>query len=440
MENDGNIVGNLAKEWAFSDDSTELNVKIIEGVKFHNGEELKASDVKFTLDRDIASPHIGHIVEMIEEVEINGDYEVTIILKYPFGPLLSHLSHTATSIVSEKAVTDLGDRYSQQPVGTGPFRLDRLVTGDRVELVRFEDYHGKAPLLRTITMRTVPENANRAIELETGGVDIAYAISPEDISRVDSNRDTVMIRDKNFSMAYIGFNTQKAPLDDVRVRQAISYAIDKSAIVQSVYQGTGAPANGPLADKVWASIGSELEPYEEDLTKARELMKEAGHEDGFKTTIWVNDGNVQRRDIAEIVQNQLRRINIDCSVEIIEWASLLDRTSAGEHDIIILGWVTVTGDPDYGLYAPFHSAMHGAAGNRSFYTNKEVDDLLDAGRLATDPDEREKIYAEAQQIIRDDAVWIFLWQGEDLTGVRSNVRGFQHSPGGHHPLWNVYFE
>ena len=145
-------------------------------------------------------------------------------------------------------------------------------------------------------------------------------------------------------------------------------------------------------------------------------------------------------DIAEIVQNQLRAVNINAEVQVVEWGSYLDGTAAGEHDMFILGWVTVTGDPDYGLYPLFHSSQMGAAGNRTFYSNPRVDELLDIGRKSVDPDVREEAYMEVQQIIRDEAPWIFTWAGEDLAGVRSNVKGFQQHPAGHHKIFTVYFE
>lgn len=168
-------------------------------------------------------------------------------------------------------------------------------------------------------------------------------------------------------------------------------------------------------------------------------MAEAGYADGFKTTIWTND-NQQRMDIAEIVQNQLKEIGIEAEVKVIEWGAYLDGTANGEHDMFILGWVTVTGDPDYGLYALFHSSQHGAAGNRTFYSNARVDELLDTARGTADPAAREAAYKEAQEIIRDEAPWIFTWTGEDLTGTRSNVKGFTQHPAGHHKLAGVYFE
>ena len=429
----------LAESWTQIDELT-FEFKLKQGVMFHNGEELKASDVKFTLLRALESSHIGHIVGAIdgEKIEIVDDYTIRISTKEPFAPMIAHMAHTATGILNEKAVTEAGEDYGQKPVGTGPFKFVNWVTGDKIELERFDGYHGTAPLVKNLVFRNISDNTTRTIELESGGVDIAYDIQPTDVARVEANSDLTLLRDINLSTTYIGFNAKKAPYDNVKVRQAINYALDMEAIVDAVYGGVGAPSKGPLGPNVWAS-NQDLAGYGFDVEKAKELMKEAGYENGFKTTIWTND-NQQRMDIAEIVQNQLKAIGIEAEVKVVEWGAYLDGTANGEHDMFILGWVTVTGDPDYGLYALFHSSQHGAAGNRTFYSNPRVDALLDAARVTAVPAEREAAYREAQEIITEDAPWIFTWTGENLSGTRSNVKGFSQHPAGHHKLAGVYFE
>lgn len=426
----------LAESWEAIDElTTEFNLR--QGVLFHNGEELKASDVEFTLRRALESTFIGHIVGAIdpEGIEVVDDYTIRISTTEPFAPILAHLAHTASSILNETAVTEGGEDYGQSPVGTGPFMFDNWVTGDRVELVRFEDYHGTNALVPRVVIRNVPENTNRAIEVETGGAHIAYDIAPIDVSRIEGDDSLQMIRTPNFATTYVGFNAEKAPFDDVRVRQAINYAVNMDPIVEAVYRGAGSPSRGPLGPNVWAS-NQDLEPYGFDLDRARELMAEAGYADGFSTTIWTNE-NQQRIDIAEILQNQLREINITAESQVIEWGAYLEGTAAGEHDMFILGWVTVTGDPDYGLYALFHGSQHGAAGNRTFYTNPRVDELLDIGRVSVDEQTRYDAYMEAQELIREDAPWIFTWTGEELTAARDNVVGFRNHPAGHHKLFTV---
>jgi len=433
----------LAERWAFENDSagnpTRLRLFLKRGVKFHNGDELKAADVKFTLDRAAKSPHIGHITSMIRSVDAVNDYEVLVTLPYPFAPILNHLGHTATSIVNEKTVTELGDRHGQNPVGTGPFSFVNWTQGAEINLTRWDGYHGAAPRIKDMKFRIIVDPATRLLELEAGGVDIVIDILPSDLARVQANSSLQVFRAPNLSTNYVGFNCTVPPFNDPRVRQAINYAIDKTAIVNNVYMGTGGVATGPINSRVWASTSSQLAPFEYNPARARQLLAEAGFPNGFSTSIILNE-TAQRIDTAEIVQNMLRQVGVNVDVRIIEWAAYLDMTARGEHEMYILGWVTVTGDPDYGLHATFHSSNFGAPGNRSFYRNAEVDRLLDSGRRETNLTQRAQFYAQAQQIIRDEAPWIFLWTGEDLHAARNNLRGFKIHPAGHHELWTVYFE
>ena len=436
---DMELVPGLAEEWEQIDEYTfEFILK--EGVMFHNGEELTASDVEFTLLRALESPHVGHIVGAIDPdgIEIIDDYTIRISTTEPFAPLLSHLAHTASSILNQSAVEEFGEDYGQNPVGTGPFMFGSWTRGSEIRLERYEDFHGDNALMENVTFRNIQEDGNRTIELETGEIHIAYEILPTDISRIEGNDEVVLARDLNFSTVYLGFNAQKEPFDDVRVRQAINYAIDVESIIDTVMEGSGEIATGPIGPMVWAA-NDNLEPYGYDVDRARELLEEAGYGDGFSTTIWTND-NQLRQDIAQIAQSQLGEIGIEIDIEVLEWGAYLDGTAAGDHDMFILGWVTVTGDPDYGLYALFHSEQFGAAGNRTFYANDRVDELLEEARRSADPDVREAAYMEVQEIVRDEAPWLFLNTGEERTGLRSNVSGFRNHPAGHHQLWNVTVE
>ena len=205
-----------------------------------------------------------------------------------------------------------------------------------------------------------------------------------------------------------------------------------------MYQGVGRLGRGPLATTVFASAANVLPQYEFDPAKARELLAEAGYPDGFSTTIYASDlPNI--RDTAAIVQNMLAQVGITATTEIIEWATYLDRTAKGEHEIYILGWTAVTGDPDNGLTI-FHRQSFGSSGNRSFYSNPNVDRLLDAGRMETDTDRRRDIYIEAQAIIHAEAPWVYTQEGEITVGIRSNLKGFRANPVGLHPFWTAYFE
>jgi len=417
-----------------------LRLFIKQGVLFHNGRELKAGDVKFSLERAMESPYTMHIVDAVGSVDVVGDYEVLITLKYPFAPILNHLAHTALSIVNEKAVHDGGSEYARHPVGTGPLQFVNWVAGNRIELRRWDKFHGNPARIKNITVRYITDPATAVLELETGGGDLYLHLDnqPQDVSRIEANPDINVFKAQSLRINYMGFNFRKPPFNDIRVRKAILHAIDIDVLVNNVWQGIGSSGRGPISSRVWASAASQLEQYEYDVEKARQLLSEAGYPDGFSTSLSVNEAQ-DRVDAATIINNMLAQVGIRVDLNVMEWATYMDYTSNGEHDLFILGWTTVTGDPNYGLEL-FHTRAFGSAGNTNFYSNRTVDQLLDRGRTETDTAKREEIYLEAQRIIHSEAPWLYLFEGEYVIGARKGVSGFEISPAGHHPLWNVYFE
>ncbi|MFO7172468.1 MAG: glutathione ABC transporter substrate-binding protein [Bacillota bacterium] len=427
----------LATEWNQIDDVT-WEFKLRQGVKFHNGETLTARDVKFTFDR-LVDPETkapaAFLLEPVQEVQVVDDYTVRIVLKYPFAPILSHLAHTAASILNEKAVTEAGEDYGSKPIGTGPFKFVSWTKGSHIELERFDEYWGGPAKAQKLTFRNIPEGATRAIELETGAIDIAYNIEPQDYERLQGDPNIQLVRDMTLSTNYIGFNVQKPPFDKLEVRQAINHAVNVDEIIEHILQNIGQKARGPISPLVWGAH-PDLKGYEYDPEKAKELLAKAGYPNGFETTLWTNDNPV-RVKIAEKVQADLAKIGVSVKIEVVEWGKYLEDTAAGKHDMFILGWVTVTGDADYGLYPLFHSSQHGSPGNRTFYTNPRVDELLDKGRQSSNPEERLQAYREAQELITADAPWLFLNVGEEVTGLAKNVKGFVMHPAGHHRLKDV---
>lgn len=428
----------LAESWN-QVDATTWDFFIRPGVTFHNGDPLMGSDVKFTLDRlrDPATAAPGaFLVGFIDEISLVDDMTVRITTNGPFVPILSHLAHTATSILNERAVTEAGEDYGTTVVvGTGPFSFVSWEIASQIVLDRNDDWwYGDVGPERVI-FRPITEGTVRAIELEAGAIDIAYNLEPRDALRARQNPEITMAEIEALTTSYIGFNAQKAPFDDVRVRQAINHAVDAETIVDVIFEGFGFPANSPISSMVFGA-NTDLEPYEFDPERARALLAEAGLGGGFSTTIWTND-NPLRIQIAEIVQAQLADIGISVEIQVLEWSTYLNDTAAGLHDMFILGWVTVTADADYGLYALFHSRNFGSPGNRTFWSSDRLDELLDLGRRESDQDLRQEIYFEAQEIIRNEAPWIFLNTTIEAHATRSNVTGFVPHPAGHNRLYNV---
>lgn len=439
MNDKGEVVPMLAESFKQIDDLT-YEFKLRKGVKFHNGEEMKASDVKFSFTRAAKAAPIAHIMGDIDtdSFKMPDDYTISFKIKHPCTGFLPSLVHTGGSILSEKAVTKAGDNYAMNPVGTGPFKFISWTKGDRVELERFNDFYGTKPKFSKMTIRVIPEPTNRAIELESGGVDVAYEISTNDIKRVQDNEKLQLLRVVDNSTQYLGFNNQKKPFNDLKVRQAISYAIDTKSVVDSVWKGVGKVAVGPIGPNVNYS-DKNLQVHEYNVQKAKDLLKEAGYPDGFKTSIWTNEKK-ERVDMATIMQSELKEVGIDAQIKILEWGAYLDGLSKGEQDMFIIGWTCQTSDPDMAVYAPLHSSKAGSGGNYSFFKNDKVDELIMKGRTMKDSPERESVYKEIQKEVKDQAPWIFLSNGEQVVGASKNVKGFKPSPFGYHVLYNISFE
>ena len=462
-------------------DETTWNFKLREGTTFHNGEEFTADDVVATFDRvrdEALGAPVLFLYEMIDEIEILNDYEINIHTSIPFAPLASHLAHSTAGImpaelidkdyeaaleasgsditleeyyelraaggaeydaVLEEISEHLGTVIGNEPNGTNHLKFVSRSPGESVTLEKFEDFQGGDRYFENVTFRVIPETSARIAELETGGVQIAADIDSSSVERIENGADTAMSVKDSVRMAYLGFNMNKEPFDDIKVRQAISYAINREEIVEGVYDGMGITAKGPLAPDVWG-YSEDLEGQDYDLDKAKELLAETELADGFDTTLWVYDDQ-QVIDTAVYIQNKLAELNINVEIEQFDLGAYYDTLANGNHEMFMLGWTTVTADADYGLYALFHSKNHGAAGNRVFYDNPEVDELLDAGRAETDEKARQEIYTEVEEILVEEAPSAFLNHSQYAVGYNDTaLYDVEIDPTGRIHLDNVRFK
>ena len=426
----------LAESWERPDDKTII-FHLRKGVKFHNGDEMKASDVKFSLERALASPEVSHILAGINSVEVIDDYTVKVTTEKPMAAILNNLSHITIAILSERATKEAGDKFGQNPVGSGPYKFVSWQSGDRVTLEAFPEYwQGEAPV-KNVVYRNIVEETNRTIGLETGELDIIYDIQGLDKNKLRDDERFVLIEGPQVSMTYLGFNMKKAPYDNPKVREAISYAIDQKPIIDTVFLGAGEAANSIIGPNVWGYY--DVEKYTQDIEKAKALLAEAGYPDGFKAKIWVNDNPV-RRDTAVILQDQLKQIGIDLAIETVEWGAFLDGTARGDHEMYLLGWGTVTRDPDYGMYELISTSTMGAAGNRSFYSNPTVDKLLEEGKTELDPEKRKAIYKEIQEIIRKDIPMYMILYPTQAVATQKNIKGFKLGTMNSYEIYEVSIE
>jgi peptide/nickel transport system substrate-binding protein len=423
----------IAESWDQNSD-TSYTFHIRQGVKFHDGSEVKAEDVKFSLDRAINSAAVSYIVDFIDRVDVVDDYTVNVELKAPYAPALRNLSVPFAAIVPKAVVEADEEAFKLHPIGTGPYKFVEWKQGDSVTLERFDDYYAGPAETQKLVMKVIPEASQRTIALETGEVDLAYDLLPNDLEKVRSNSELQLFEAPSLTCYYISMNMNKAPYDDQKVRDAVNYAIDRQLIIDTIASGSGEPADAIIAPAVFGYFSPGA--YEYDPEKAKSLLAEAGYPNGFETSIWVND-NQTRVEVCQAVQAMLQDVGITCNIEVMEFGSFISRTSAGEHDMGYFGWVTSTTDADYTYYSLEHSSQQGAAGNRSFIADPEVDKLIETGRTSADESVRLKAYEDLAVKLKEVNNNAPIYYSTITAGAGAKVEGFVMDPIGYHKLDHV---
>ena len=427
------VVPQIAESWEVVSD-TEYRFHIRQGLKFHNGEDLTADDVKYSLDRAIASPAVSYIVDFIDEVVVEDDYTVLVTLDAPYAPALRNLAVPFAAIVPKDYTSANEDILRTAPVGSGPYKFQEWSQNDHTTLVANDEYYAGAPATKYIEFRVVPEAAQRTIALETGEVDLAYDPLTADKQRIEENDELKLYSAPSLTCYYLSMNMNKAPFDNKLVRQAISHAIDRQLIVDTLYMGAGQAADDLIAPAVFGYYGCGVDEYDPELSK--QLLAEAGYPNGFSCSIWVNN-NQERVEVCQVIQAMLGEVGIQCKLEVMEFGTFISRTTAGEHDMGYFGWVTSTKDGDYTYYSLEHSTQRGAAGNRTFVNDPEVDRLVEIGRSSTDESVRREAYKELSIYLKDLANNANILYTEISAGAGANVEDFVLDPIGYHELQTV---
>ncbi len=440
MTEDLEIEPMLAEGYEYSEDGLTLTLYLRQDVVFHDGEPFNAQAVKVNLDRFRDAVYAFLLYPHVQEVEVVDDYTVRLHLDQPFAPLLVHLTHNFVPMLSPRQLAAYPEgQYIFEPVGTGPFVFDRWVRGDHVRLVRNDAYWGEPPPevalglvypVDSVVFKVVPEDSTRLVLLETGDVHAIMRVPPMDAPRVDATPGLELLNIPSVRTIYIGFHSQREPFTDPLVRQAINYAVDKEAIVEHVLGGAGRVSDAPISPGIFGYHPQERYSY--DPEKAQELLAEAGYPDGFSTTLHHPTGRyMMDAAIAETVQAYLAAVGIDVELITMEWAAYIEFTrkplEESEYMMYMLGWGCVTLDADYGLYSLYHSSQWTPVGpHRGFYKNPEVDELLEQARVVVDLEARDLIYAEATEILWEDAPWLFLHSETQINAQSAVAKGLIH--------------
>jgi peptide/nickel transport system substrate-binding protein len=417
-------VPELAESWDVSADKLSYTFHIRHGVKFHNGREMTADDVVYSLER-IRNPDTksgaAYVLDPLDKIQAVDQYTVLITTKTIYAPLLVKLSDSHLAIVPKEEV-EKGD-FDKRAVGTGPFKFVEFVPADHTTLVRNDDYWEPGlPYLDQIIYKPIPDDTVKKTNLETKNVDWVDNVPPKDVKDMMASSDYVVRTVNAPSYWYLGVNLKRKPLDDKRVRQAISYAIDREELAALALYDLGVPSQTPIpAGNFWHS---EYAPYSRDLDKAKQLLQEAGVGDGFKTEFLVAQAYQASVQIAEGAQSELADVGIDATLRPLEWSTWLDEEGHGNFDMYVCGWIGLV-DPDDFFYA---QQKTGQVFNFTGYSNPDLDKLLDQGRQELDPNKRKEIYDQVQKILIDDLPYIYLMTQGSVNGWQTYVKGYEVRP------------
>lgn len=441
FQDDGTVVGDLAESWSVSEDKLTWTFNLKQGVKFHNGKELTSADVKATFDRALNAEAGGlrttEIIKMFTAVEAPDPYTVTITTDGPYGPMESLMCNMSLGIMDadyiEQYGLDLGTSVEGEN-GTGPFKVVSWERDQEIVVERFDDYFGTPAKLQTVVYTIIPEAASRVIALETGEVDVIDKPTDEDLARLEADTENfTVLRKPTISQRLFRFGCNDPIISNTKVRQAIVYAIDRQAIIDALFTGSAYPSTAPLAPVTFGY--SNLGEIEQDLELAKSLLAEAGYPDGFDTKIVTTERYQNGIELAEIISQQLAEIGINAEIEVWEWSALSaswNGITADEFDqpIFIMGAGPSMRDADGGLRGLYTTSETGLNDrNYGFYSNAEVDALIEQGMQETDQQKRVEIYKEAMEILyREDPVAFWLFNMYGLAITSSKVEGVTLSP------------
>jgi len=443
------VLPGLATSWQVSPDGTRWTFHLRENVVFHDGTPLDAGAVVFSFERLLDPEHPNYLsgpdaiyrrtlLKGITKLVALDAKTVEIHVARPYAPLLGDLA--MYPLVSPTAVRMWGDKFKEHPVGTGPFAFEAWNKGEHVVVHRFENYWGAKPAIGRIVFRVIVDARQRLVELESGSVDLATSILPDEQPFVDLHPDLVLYATPGNDVSYLAFNTQQAPWNDRRVRRAVSYAINKEPIVKLAYQGRAIAADGPLPPAQWA-YHSPKTKYSYDPVLARKLLGEAIADKTFDPEKTYNLYSLstprpylsQPERVARFLQSALAQVGIKTRLELLPYAAHKEIVESGRHDLAVFGWIGDTGDPDNFLYVLFHSnnAVAPSAQNIAFYSDPGVDTLLNDAQAASDQATRSGLYAVVQDRIASDAPWVPLAHSGFVVAARAELDGVILSPLGH---------
>ncbi|QEI09035.1 glutathione ABC transporter substrate-binding protein GsiB [Pigmentiphaga aceris] len=430
----------LAESYEVSPDGIVYTFKLRQGVKFHDGTDFNAEAVKFVLDR-VTNPENklprANQFRPISKVDVVDAHTVRITLKEPFSPFLNALAHGSAAMISPTALKKWGNKdIAFHPVGTGPFEFVEWKQTDFVKVKKFDGYWKKGyPKVDSITWKPVPENGTRMAMLQTGEAHFVSSVPAETATALKNNPKLNLTAADSIIVRYISMNTMQKPFDDIRVRQAVNYAINRDALVKVAFGGFATPTDAIVPHGI--KFSHKTGPWAYDVKKARELLKEAGYPNGFEATMWgaYNDSTTQKA--LQFIQQQLQQVGIKLTVQAleigqrVEWVQSAPDPATARVRMYYAGWSSSTGDADWALRPLLASeSFPPKLNNTAYYKNDVVDSSISKALKSTDDKELASLYKTAQEQIWKDAPWAPLVVQQNVYAQSKNLTGIFMQPDG----------
>jgi dipeptide transport system substrate-binding protein len=461
-----NVVPGLAEKWTISPDGLTYTFYLRKGVKWQSNKNFKptrdfnADDALFMFERQwkendpyfkVTSSNHSYFNDMgmpklLKSVDKVDEYTVKIELNRPEAPFLSNLAMEYAGVQSKEyaiAMLKAGtpEKLDQEPVGTGPFMLVQYQKDAVIRYKAFPQFWGGKAKIDDLVFSITPDASVRWAKLQKGECHVMPYPNPADLDAIRKDPKIQVLEQPGLNVGYLAFNTQKKPFDDVRVRKAVSMAINKKAIIDGVYLSTGIAAKNPIPPSMWSyNDAVKDDPY--DPEAAKKLLAQAGLADGFATDLWAmpvqRPYNPNARRIAELMQADLAKIGVKAEIKSFEWGEYRKRMQAGEHQMGMLGWTGDNGDPDNFLHTLLgcDSAKTGGS-NVAKFCYKPFEDLVLKAKTVSKPAERTELYKKAQVIFKEQAPWFTIAHAVQLKPVRKEVVDFKLSPFGRHTFYGV---
>ncbi len=459
------VVPSLAESWTISDGGKVYTFKLRKGVKFHTTKyftptrEFNADDVVFSFERMLKVSHPynkvnGGVYEYFKSMELDtlikevvkvDEQTVKFILAKAEAPFLVDMAMDFASILSAEYGQKLlanktPEKIDFEPIGTGPFVFQSYSKDTQIRYEANANYFAGRAAIDKLVFAITKDASVRTQKLKAGECHLIAEPQPSDLGAMKKDPKLLVLEQEGLNVGYLAFNTQKAPFDKLEVRQAIHMALNRAAYLEAVYLGFASIAKNPLPPSLWG-YNKSIKDYEYNVEKAKALLKKAGFEKGFETTLWYlpvsRPYNPAAKKMAEMMQADLAKIGIKLNLVTFEWATYLAKARKGEHEMLLAGWTADIGDPDNFMNTLLGCAAVESGSNYSRWCDKAYDKLMEQAKTTNDIKKRTKFYEEAQRIFKEQAPWVTLAHAKVFRAMAKNVTGFKISPLGTDSFYGV---